>query len=147
MSGREAVFGPHADLAGKALVVSGHHGCTDVGKDRIIVDTSGGQMAPMPALEAIILPARTRVSSLDEPRAMEEQERYLSTWRCSVGLEPPGGMCKAGCGFFGSAESDGLCSKCFREKAVPIGTAGVALTRTGNLTPADQPNDAVAGGD
>ena len=57
LSGREDTRDMHSDLEGKAFLVSGHHGYTDIDTNgRIIVDKSGGKPSDIKPIEAIILP-------------------------------------------------------------------------------------------
>ena len=51
------------ELAGRAVLVSGHHGYRSVDGDRVIMDGSGGR--PQRPLEAIVLPSKEVVSSDD----------------------------------------------------------------------------------
>jgi len=65
LSGRQGVLPMPDELAGKALLVSGHHGFVDLAHghpDRVIVDRSGG--VPGRPLEAVVLPERATVSSM-----------------------------------------------------------------------------------
>ena len=57
----------HPELAGRAMLVSGHHGFTRLQGDRVIMDTSGGRVGDEWPVEAIILPARTVVGSKPAP--------------------------------------------------------------------------------
>lgn len=67
LSGRKEVERMHPELAGRALLVSGHHGFTKQSGDRLIVDTSGGRHGEDNPIEAVILPARKLVSSSSQP--------------------------------------------------------------------------------
>ena len=67
LSGRREVEAMHPELAGRAMLVSGHHGFTRLQGDRVIMDTSGGRVGDEWPVEAIILPARTVVSSKPAP--------------------------------------------------------------------------------
>eukprot|EP00929_Paragymnodinium_shiwhaense_P118057 TRINITY_DN8965_c0_g1_i3.p1 TRINITY_DN8965_c0_g1~~TRINITY_DN8965_c0_g1_i3.p1 ORF type:complete len:194 (-),score=15.05 TRINITY_DN8965_c0_g1_i3:568-1149(-) len=69
-SGREDVLPMPEDLAGKALLVSGHHGHLDVppangsaASDRIICDASGGHPSEERPITAVVLPQRLVVGS------------------------------------------------------------------------------------
>ena len=64
-AGREEVQRMHPELAGRALLVSGHHGYTHQSGDRLIVDTSGGKYGK--PIEAVVLPCRELVSSSGRP--------------------------------------------------------------------------------
>lgn len=64
LSGRRNVLTLPAELRGRALLVSGHHGFCDLShgcSDRIVMDRGGG--VPSRPLDAILLPERTVVSS------------------------------------------------------------------------------------
>ena len=64
LSGRHGVLPLPAELQGKAILVSGHHGFADLSHghpDRIVMDRSGG--VPGRPLEAVLLPERTIIGS------------------------------------------------------------------------------------
>ena len=63
LSERRAVEPMHPELAGRALLLSGHHGFASLEGDRIILDASGGLPAAGRPIQACILPARTIVGS------------------------------------------------------------------------------------
>ena len=54
--GRQSVLPIPSDLKGKAVLVSGHHGCTFVKGDRYVMDVSGG--VPSAHAHSLILPER-----------------------------------------------------------------------------------------
>jgi hypothetical protein len=60
---RQSVEPIHPQLAGRALLVSGHHGFSKLDDDRIILDASGGVPGPGRPIQAIVLPARTVIGS------------------------------------------------------------------------------------
>ena len=62
--GRQGVLPMPPELADHAVLVSGHHGFSDLAHghaDRLVLDHGGG--SPLRPLEAVILPERTVVSS------------------------------------------------------------------------------------
>jgi len=66
--GRGDVWKMHPDLDGKALLVSGHHGCYHAEGDRIICDKSGGNASSWRPLEAIIFPERKVIAHCSKPK-------------------------------------------------------------------------------
>ena len=65
-SNRKEVLAPHPDLKGKALIISGHHGFTDLSSpDRVILDASGGRPSKLRPLQALVLPERKIVDSIE----------------------------------------------------------------------------------
>ena len=87
--GRWDVEKPHPDLEDKALVISGHHGFKHIEPNRIIMDNSGGSPAPRATLDAIILPEREVVTSLDAPGALLAQTAYLKEHEPTPPPAPP----------------------------------------------------------
>jgi hypothetical protein len=61
--GRYDVKAMHPGLAGKAFLISGHHGDHYEVDNRIIIDKSGGSPTENRPIQAIILPERTIVES------------------------------------------------------------------------------------
>ena len=64
LSGRKNVLPLPAELCGRSLLVSGHHGFCDLShgcSERIVMDRGGG--VPSHPLDAVVLPERTVVSS------------------------------------------------------------------------------------
>jgi len=51
-----------ADLVGKAIFVSGHHGTFRAENDRYIIDASGGNPSSDRPIQALILPDRKIVN-------------------------------------------------------------------------------------
>lgn len=80
-SGRLEVEPMHPDLAGKAVLISGHHGWQSVQGDRIICDASGGKTDK--PLEAIVLePDGTRtIYSTGDPSVRPAAEESNDTTR------------------------------------------------------------------
>ena len=71
LSGRQEVEHMHPELAGQAMLVSGHHGFSRQEGDRLIMDTSGGRAGAEWPIEAIVLPSQEVISSNGQPaRAM-----------------------------------------------------------------------------
>jgi hypothetical protein len=63
LHGRGAVIGMPPALEGKAVVVSGHHGCSRRRGDRFVIDASGGRPTDGEPLQALVLPQRVIVVS------------------------------------------------------------------------------------
>lgn len=60
---RQSVEPIHPQLAGRSLLISGHHGLSRIDGDRIILDASGGVPGPGRPIQAIVLPERTVLAS------------------------------------------------------------------------------------
>ena len=67
LSNRSDVSKMHADLEGRAILVSGHHGYLHEDGDRYIIDLSGGIPTKDRPLCALILPDRKIIGSSDVP--------------------------------------------------------------------------------
>ena len=62
---RGAVEPMHPELAGKAIVVSGHHGKSHQHEDRYIIDASGGRPSASRPIQALVLPERSIIAHTD----------------------------------------------------------------------------------